>query len=616
MNITAVIRGGGDLGTGVAYHLRRLGVRVIITELDSPKMVRHPVCLGYAVYNEVQRVEHLTARLMSLEEAQESWSKPGGTVWDDIIPVVIDRDGRALETLRPAVVCDCRMLKYEVPDERGLAPVVVGLGPGFCASCRWQGKDTVSIAGNQSDGGAENELEPSALDELDAGYLNELDAGASNEQGDDNANVDCVIETQRGEHLGDIIASGRAIPNTGVPGVIGGESSRRLLRAPQAGSFRGLRHVGELIEAGTVVGFVGELPVVSAIGGRLRGLVHDGLQVRLEEKIGDCDPRGAAVSAFRISDKSHAIGASVASLLQSLPAEVKEQLQLHEEQAHPASCCTGQATVNNLAVDASGADKIKAEETWSAHGQAAPALATDCATTALAPTIVAELRGLGNARQALHQRKFYKTAPGEYGAGDKFLGLTVPQVRTVSKRYHQASLETVAVLLQSEYHEVRLCALQLLVQQFRRDQGVERSALVALYVALSGKINNWDLVDLSVSIVGEWLDKRERSLLFSLAHSDCLWCRRMAIVATHPLIKRGDISDALAIAALLLSDREDLIHKAVGWMLREVGKQDGAALRQFLRTHYANLPRTALRYAIERFPEEERRAWLKGPAEG
>ena len=539
MNITAVIRGGGDLGTGVACHLRRLGVRVVITELDCPKMVRHPVCLGYAVYNGVQRVEGLTARLMSLEEAKHCWERPSGGIWDDIIPVVVDRDGNACEVLRPAVVCDCRMLKLDVPDERSLAPVVVGLGPGFCASCRW----------------------------------------SEGSQDSDNANVDCVVETQRGEHLGDIITSGRAIANTGVPGVIGGESRRRLLRAPQDGTFRALRRIGEIIEAGTVVGHVGDLPVISAIGGRLRGLVHDGLQVRSGEKIGDCDPRGVAVSAFRISDKSHAVGASVAAWLQSLPDAVQERMQRHEEMAHPAAFVVVGTTEISLAND-----------------------------------IIAQMQGLGDARQAEHHLKFFKTAPGEYGAGDRFLGMTVPQVRAVSKQYAQVPLETVVALLQSEYHEVRLCALQILVQQFRRQKRSDRSGLVALYLALSSRVNNWDLVDLSVGILGEWLIDRERSLLFSLAHSDCMWCRRMAMVATQTLIKRGETEEALSIAALLLPEREDLLHKAVGWMLREVGKQDEALLKQFLRHHYDDMPRTALRYAIEKFPEEDRRAWLKGPA--
>ena len=277
MDLTVVIRGGGDLGTGVAYHLHKQeNARVIITELSHPKMVRHTVCLGYAVYNGSQCVEDLAAKLVTIEECQALVGR------EDFVPVLIDGDGQMVQRLCPDIIYDCRMLKYDLPDQRSLAPAVVGLGPGFIAATRWPL-------------GSESAEEPS-----------------------ENANADLVIETQRGEHLGDIIASGRPIPNTGIPGVLGGESTRRLLRAPQAGVFRGVHRVGDLIPAGEIVGYVGDKPVISAIAGLLRGLVHDGLEVNDQEKIGDCDPRGSAVSAFKISDKAHKIGESAAVIYREL----------------------------------------------------------------------------------------------------------------------------------------------------------------------------------------------------------------------------------------------------------------------------------------------------------
>ncbi len=302
MSLTVIIRGGGDLGTGVACHLNRLGARVVITELSRPKMVRHTVCLGYAVYNKIQHVEDLTAQLTTLEELQQ---QPADS---EIIPVLIDDGDQLIPKLHPDIIFDCRMLKYDLPDQRGLAPAVVGLGPGFIAASRWEGK-ALNEENAADDGGDSDKFSGSDS----SGY----------------GNADYVIETQRGEHLGDIIAQGRAIPNTGVPGVIGGESSRRLLRAPQAGVFRGVHQVGDLIPAGEIVGYVGDKPVISLIAGLLRGLVHDGLEVGSGEKIGDCDPRGSSVSAFKISDKAHKIGEGAAAvyrkLLQKIPVSLGER---------------------------------------------------------------------------------------------------------------------------------------------------------------------------------------------------------------------------------------------------------------------------------------------------
>ncbi|MBQ7567891.1 DNA alkylation repair protein [bacterium] len=230
-----------------------------------------------------------------------------------------------------------------------------------------------------------------------------------------------------------------------------------------------------------------------------------------------------------------------------------------------------------------------------------------------AASVEAVLISQKNAKQAEHHLRFFKTAPGEYGAGDKFLGLTVPQVRAVAKRSLALGLIDVGRLLDSPWHEVRLCALQILVGKFRRAGEEERRDIVGLYLKNTARINNWDLVDLSVSILGEWFADKDRAVLYEMARSQLLWERRMAMVGTLTFIKKGDFADALAIAEMLLSDSADLMHKAVGWMLREVGKKDADVLREFLARHYRQMPRTALRYAIERFPDDERRAWLLKP---
>lgn len=229
-----------------------------------------------------------------------------------------------------------------------------------------------------------------------------------------------------------------------------------------------------------------------------------------------------------------------------------------------------------------------------------------------APLAVTEaLLALADPRQAAHHRRFFKTGPGEYGEGDKFLGLTVPQVRSIAKRCRELDLNGIRQLLGSPWHEVRLCALQIMVMQFRKGDEMQKAGIAELYLQSTEHINNWDLVDLSVNILGEWYLDKVRAPLYRLAYSASLWERRMAMVATHVFIKNGEFRDALAIAEILLSDRHDLTHKAVGWMLREVGKKDIAALKVFLAQHYRSLPRTSLRYAIERFPETERLAWLK-----
>jgi 3-methyladenine DNA glycosylase AlkD len=207
--------------------------------------------------------------------------------------------------------------------------------------------------------------------------------------------------------------------------------------------------------------------------------------------------------------------------------------------------------------------------------------------------------------------RFFKTGSGQYGEGDKFLGIPVPALRRVVAELGPVDLKTVAALLRSPWHEARTLALLMLVRQYSTADEAGREAIHRLYLANTRYINNWDLVDVSAAlIVGAHLDGRGGPLLGRLARSADLWERRIAIVATHHFIRLGRFDETFRIAKRLLDDREDLIHKATGWMLREVGKRDRAALERFLNAHAPRMPRTALRYAIERFPEPLRRRYL------
>jgi len=217
---------------------------------------------------------------------------------------------------------------------------------------------------------------------------------------------------------------------------------------------------------------------------------------------------------------------------------------------------------------------------------------------------------------AEHSRRFFKTGTGEYGEGDKFLGIRVPEQRIIAKKYWKLPLREVEQLLQSEFHEERLTALFILVRAFERGDEITREKIVELYLRNTGHINNWDLVDGSApKILGPWLETREnRDLLYELARSGNLWKRRIALLSCLHFIRNGDFSDALNIAELLLDDDEDLIHKASGWMLREIGKVSMEAEERFLQKHYRRMPRTMLRSAIEKFPEKKRKAYLDGTA--
>ena len=221
------------------------------------------------------------------------------------------------------------------------------------------------------------------------------------------------------------------------------------------------------------------------------------------------------------------------------------------------------------------------------------------------------LRDCANDSDAAILQRFFKTGPGDYGEGDVFLGVRVPATRKVARQADGLSLADVRNLLHSRFHEERLLALLILVRRFESGDGQTRQRIFDLYLRETKFINNWDLVDLSApNIVGNWLLARPRGLLNELAGSKNLWERRIAVLATFAFIRSGQFEDTLRLCRRLLGDRHDLIHKACGWMLREVGKRDVDVLEKFLQAHAGEMPRTMLRYAIERFPEKKRRAWL------
>ncbi len=230
-----------------------------------------------------------------------------------------------------------------------------------------------------------------------------------------------------------------------------------------------------------------------------------------------------------------------------------------------------------------------------------------------AKSIRKRLLELADSKHAAVSQKFFKTGPGEYAEGDIFLGIKVPVLRALAKEYLDLSLTGLHSILKSKYHEERLLALLIMVGQFGKGDSEKKQHLYDLYLDNTRFINNWDLVDLSADkIVGPFLMNRSRSPLYVLARSDMLWERRIAIMSTFHFIKNNDYADTLKIAQFLLSDPEDLIHKAVGWMLREIGKRHLPTEERFLKKHYQKMPRTMLRYAIEKFPEPRRRQYLKG----
>jgi 3-methyladenine DNA glycosylase AlkD len=247
------------------------------------------------------------------------------------------------------------------------------------------------------------------------------------------------------------------------------------------------------------------------------------------------------------------------------------------------------------------------------EAKAKPARAVAARTAPTLAAIRAELHGLGNPVRGAHSQRFFKTGPGQYGEGDKFLGLTVPEMRGIVRRYRELDDAAVQEMLLSPWHEERLVALLLMVEAYDRGDDPRRAYIHRAYLANTTQINNWDLVDASAGdIVGQHLEAGDITLLERLARSKSLWERRIAIVSTFHFIKRDEFRPTLKIATQLLGDSQDLIHKATGWMLREVGKRDRTVLDRFLKKHYKRMPRTMLRYAIERHPERVRKQYLAG----
>jgi Predicted DNA alkylation repair enzyme len=222
------------------------------------------------------------------------------------------------------------------------------------------------------------------------------------------------------------------------------------------------------------------------------------------------------------------------------------------------------------------------------------------------------LRRRRNRKKAKVLQGFFKTGPGEYAEGDIFLGVTVPELRKLAKEFKDIEIKSAVGLLRSSIHEERLLALLILILKYRAASLRDKEKIYRIYLKNTAYINNWDLVDVTAKhIVGDYLRDKDKSVLYKLARSRSLWERRIAILSTFHFIENHRFDDTIKIAGLLLSDRHDLIHKAVGWMLREVGKRSLKAEENFLKKHYKIMPRTMLRYAIERFPEDKRQRYLK-----
>ena len=232
--------------------------------------------------------------------------------------------------------------------------------------------------------------------------------------------------------------------------------------------------------------------------------------------------------------------------------------------------------------------------------------------TQINKTITQELQSLSNAEKREIFPKFFKAGKGQYGEGDRFLGVTVPNIRTIAKRHKEISLEEIRELLESEWHEVRLCALIIMVETSKKKDETLRQKLFDLYLSQTNHINNWVLVDLSCHhIVGEYLLDKSRDILYQLAQNRLLWDNRIAIVSTYAFIRKGQLEDTYALSELMMHHPHDLMHKAIGWMLREAGKRDSDRLYDYIMSHRADMPRTMLRYAIEKFSPIERSILMK-----
>ena len=223
-----------------------------------------------------------------------------------------------------------------------------------------------------------------------------------------------------------------------------------------------------------------------------------------------------------------------------------------------------------------------------------------------------ELKKLSNTKEVTRLQRFFKTGKGEYGEGDIFLGIKVPSQRQIAQKYKNLQLKEIKNLLNSKIHEYRLTALLLLIEKYKKAGEKEKKKIFNFYLSNTKKINNWDLVDLSAyKIIGDYLLNKPRDILYKLAKSKNLWERRIAIIAAFTFIKNNDFKDCLKISKILLNDEHDLIHKAVGWMLREVGKRDQKVEEKFLNKYYKKMPRVMLRYSIEKFSVKKRKKYLK-----
>ncbi len=220
---------------------------------------------------------------------------------------------------------------------------------------------------------------------------------------------------------------------------------------------------------------------------------------------------------------------------------------------------------------------------------------------------------LANPEKAKILQRFFKTGKGEYGEGDTFLGISVPESRKIAKRYSSLPFPKLSDLLKSKIHEERLISLLILIEKYKQANEQEKGTLVNFYLKNTKRINNWDLVDLSApKILGDFLRNKSKKILYTLANSNNLWERRISIISTYSFIKDFNFQDTLRISEILLKDKEDLIQKAVGWMLRELGKKDLTILESFLGKYYKQMGRITLRYSIEKFPEVKRKAYLNG----
>lgn len=227
--------------------------------------------------------------------------------------------------------------------------------------------------------------------------------------------------------------------------------------------------------------------------------------------------------------------------------------------------------------------------------------------------VTKEMRRLANPEKAKILSRFFKTGKGQYGEGDKFLGVVVPAQRTIAKKYYlEITLDEIQKLIQSEYHELRLLGFIILTLKYPHAGLREQKQIFTFYLKNAKRANNWDLVDLSApNVVGAHLLENDRKILYKLVRSKNLWERRISMLATFTFIRAGQFADTMKLADILMPDTHDLIHKAVGWMLREIGKRNEKALKDYLELRYKKMPRTMLRYAIEKFPEKIRKQYLK-----